>query len=124
MSSPVMARGDGLDSPAEWAGFVGILVLYLVIGYGLELRSKRRRGARQPAKAAAKGLFVERGNDPGQSLASRMIMLAGGLAAGITGFLTRGAPTAVQVVAVGVVAVVGIFVWAYFDHRTEPREEA
>ncbi|MEU6994070.1 hypothetical protein ABZ953_25880 [Streptomyces sp. NPDC046465] len=124
MSSPVMARGNALDGPADWAGFIGILVLYLAIGYGLELRAKRRRGARQPAKAAVKGLFVERGSAPAQTFASRMIMLVGALAAGATGFLTRGAPTVVQAVAVGLVAAVGIFAWAYFDHRTEPRDEA
>ncbi|MEV1025835.1 hypothetical protein [Streptomyces sp. NPDC050264] len=125
MSSTVLARGGGLDQPSDWALFAGILVLYLVIGYGLEYRTKRRGGAARPAKAAARGLFAERdGVDPGQRFASRMVMLAGGLAAGGTGYLTRNAPTAVQVVAVGLVAVGGIFAWAYFDHRTEPRDGA
>ncbi|MFJ4716246.1 hypothetical protein [Streptomyces sp. NPDC088785] len=124
MWSPVMARGNSLDGPADWAVLAGVIVLYMAIGYGLELRAKRRRGARRPAKAAARGLFLERGSSPGQNFASRMIMMAGAVAAGATGYFTRGAPIGLRCAAVGLVAVVGIFVWAYFDHRTEPREEA
>ncbi|MFD3515724.1 hypothetical protein [Streptomyces sp. NPDC058657] len=118
-----LARG-GTDDPSDWAWIAAIFVLYLLIGYGLEYRSKKRRGAARPAKAAAEGLFSEReGMDPGQHFVSRMVMLCGGLAAGLAGFLTRSAPTVVQFLTVGVVAVLGIFAWAYFDHRTEPRKD-
>ncbi|GAA2332065.1 hypothetical protein OKJ48_11770 [Streptomyces kunmingensis] len=125
ISFTVAARGEGLDEPSDWALFVGIFALYLAIGFGLEYRAKRRRGAAQPARAAARGLFAERnGIAPKQHFASRMVMLVGALAAGATAYVTRGAPTAVQIVTVGVVAVLGIFAWAYFDHRTEPRDES
>ncbi|MFI2644415.1 hypothetical protein [Streptomyces sp. NPDC018610] len=116
-----LARG-GTDHPSDWAWIAAIFALYLLIGYGLEYRSKKRRGAARPAKAAANGLFSERtGVDPGQRLASRMLMLCGALATGLAGFFTRNVPTAVQFATVGVVALLGIFVWAYFDYRTEPR---
>ncbi|MFD3973917.1 hypothetical protein [Streptomyces cyaneofuscatus] len=118
----------GSDDPSHWAGAAVILVLYLLIGYGLEYRSKKRRGAERPAKAAAEGLFAERQGSmvtaPEQHFASRMVMLAGALAAGVVGFLTRGAPTAVNWLAMGGVALLGIFAWAYFDHRTEPRTDS
>lgn len=118
----------GSDDPAHWAGVAVVMVLYLLIGYGLEYRSKKRRGAERPAKAAAEGLFSERQGGmmaaPEQHFASRMVMLVGGLAAGVAGFLTRGAPTAVHWLAMGGVAVLGIFAWAYFDHRTEPRTDS
>ncbi|MEW2390116.1 hypothetical protein AB0933_17375 [Streptomyces venezuelae] len=124
----VLARGSSLDSPGDWAMVIGILALYLAVGFGLEYRAKRRRGARRPVKAAAKGLFAERdgsaGADPQQYLASRMVMLVGALATGGAGFLTRGAPTAVQALVMVAVAVVAISAWAYFDYRTEPREES
>ncbi|MGV9279909.1 hypothetical protein [Streptomyces sp. NPDC003730] len=117
-----LARG-GTDDPSDWAWGAAIFALYLLIGYGLEYRSKRRRGATRPAKAAAEGLFSERnGVDPGQRFASRMVMLCGALAAGLAGFLTQHAHPAVQIPAVGVVALLGIFAWAYFDHRSEPRD--
>ncbi len=119
----LLARG-GTDEPSDWAWIAAVLALYLLIGYALEYRSKKRRGAARPAKAAVEGLFSEReGFDPGQYFASRMVMLCGGLAAGLAGFLTRNASLAVQIPVVGVVAVLGIFAWAYFDHRTEPRRE-
>ncbi|MFF0738822.1 hypothetical protein ACFYVL_00305 [Streptomyces sp. NPDC004111] len=118
-----LARGDA-DDPSDWAWVAAILVLYLLIGYALEYRSKRRKGVRSPAKGAVQGLFSERqGIDPGQRFVSRMVMLGGALAAGLTAFLTRNAPSGLQWTAVGVVALLGIFAWAYFDHRTEPREE-
>lgn len=50
----------GSDDPAHWAGVAVVMMLYLLIGYGLEYRSKKRRGAERPAKAAAEGLFSER----------------------------------------------------------------
>ncbi|MGW9453378.1 hypothetical protein [Streptomyces sp. NPDC055632] len=116
---------DGTDDPSDWAWITAIFALYLLIGYGLEYRSKKRRGAAHPAKAAARGLFSERdGIDPGQRFASRMVMLCGALATGLAGFFTRNAHTAVQLPVVGVVALLGIFAWAYFDHRTEPRDGA
>lgn len=128
VSDMVLARGSGMDSPGDWALVIGILALYLAIGFGLEYRAKRRRGADQPAKAAARDLFAERDvhapGAPQQYFASRMVMLVGGLATGGAGYLTRGAPTAVQVVVMGGVAVAAIFAWAYYDHRTEPREES
>ncbi|MFI9770246.1 hypothetical protein ACIHJG_25740 [Streptomyces sp. NPDC052415] len=118
-----LARG-GTDDPSDWAWIAAIFVLYLLIGYGLEYRSKKRRGAARPGKAAAEGLFSEReGIDPGQYFVSRMVMLGGGLAAGLAGLLTRSAPTVVQYLTVGTVALLGIFAWAYYDHRTEPRNE-
>ncbi|MBM7173160.1 hypothetical protein JQK87_33190 [Streptomyces sp. G44] len=128
VSATVTARGSSMDGPADWALLTGVLVLYLAVGFGLEYRAKRRRGADQPVKAAARGLFAERqggvGAAPGQYLASRMVMLVGGLATGLAGYLTRGAPTAVQVLVMGAVAAAGILAWAYFDFRTEPREES
>lgn len=115
----------GSDDPSDWAGAAVVMVLYLLIGYGLEYRSKKRRGAERPVKAAAEGLFSERQGNmmtaPDQYFASRMVMLVGALAAGVTGFLTRGAPAGVHYAAMGGVALLGIFAWAYFDHRTEPR---
>ncbi|MEU5902428.1 MULTISPECIES: hypothetical protein [unclassified Streptomyces] len=127
VSDTVLARGSSVDGPGDWALLIGIIVLYLAIGFGLEYRAKRRRSADQPAKAAARGLFAERdgsaGADPQQYFASRMVMLVGALATGGAGFLTRGAPTAVQALVMGAVAVVAIFAWAYFDYRTESRDE-
>ncbi|MFG2622508.1 hypothetical protein ACGFXC_33320 [Streptomyces sp. NPDC048507] len=115
-----LARGS--DDPSGWVLVAVVFALYLLIGYGLEYRSKKRRGAARPAKAAVDGLFSEReGTDPGQRFTSRMVMLAGALAAGLAGFLTRNTPAAVQYPVMGVVALIGIFAWAYFDHRTEPR---
>lgn len=114
----------GTDDPSDWAWVGAAVALHLLMGYGLEYRSNKRRGVARPARAALRGLFSEReGIDPGQRFASRMVMLCGGLAAGLAGFLTRNAPMAVQVPTVGVVALLGIFAWAYFDHRTEPRSE-
>ncbi|MGW0917122.1 hypothetical protein ACWD1Z_36285 [Streptomyces sp. NPDC002784] len=118
-----LARG-GTDDPSDWAWIAAILAVYLLIGYGLEYRSKKRRGAARPAKAAAEGLFSEReGIDPGQYFLSRMVMLGGGLAVGLAGLLTRNTPTVVQYLTMGTVALLGIFAWACFDHRTEPRNE-
>ncbi|MFI7234520.1 hypothetical protein [Streptomyces cyaneofuscatus] len=114
----------GSDEPEDWAGVAVIFALYLLIGYGLEYRSKRRRGASRPAKAAAQGLFSEREGmaaAPEQHFASRMVMLFGALVTGCVGFLTRNAPTGVHYAAMGGVALLGIFAWAYFDHRTQPR---
>ncbi|MFJ2740820.1 hypothetical protein ACIO3O_14230 [Streptomyces sp. NPDC087440] len=117
-----LAHG-GTDDPSDWAWIGAVFAVYLLIGYGLEYRSKKRRGAAHPAKEAAQGLFSERdGIDPGQHFASRMVMLGGALATGLAVFLTQGAPTAVQYLTVGAVALLGIFAWAYFDHRTEPRD--
>ncbi|MFI1680627.1 hypothetical protein [Streptomyces sp. NPDC020607] len=128
VSDMVLARGNSMDGPGDWALLIGILVLYLAVGFGLEYRAKRRRGADQPVKAAARGLFAEREGgaaaEPQQYFASHMVMLVGGAATGLAGFLTRGAPVAVQALVMGAVAVVGIFAWAYFDYRTEPREES
>ncbi|MFJ6697123.1 hypothetical protein ACIQM4_13785 [Streptomyces sp. NPDC091272] len=123
-SELLLARGGDSDDASDWAWIAGVLVLYLAIGYALEYRAKRRKGAARPARAAMEGLFSEReGRDPGQYFLSRMVMLGGALVTGLTAFLTQGAPTPVQVLSVGAVAVLGIFAWAYFDHRTEPREE-
>ncbi|MEU7647231.1 hypothetical protein [Streptomyces huasconensis] len=126
VSATTTARGNSIDGPADWALVIGILVLYLAVGLVLEYRTKRRRGADKPVKAAARGLFAERqggvGAAPGRYFVSRMVMLVGGLATGLAGYLTRSAPTAVQALVVGAVAAVGIFAWAYFDFRTEPRE--
>jgi len=116
----------GSDDPSNWAGAAVIFALYLLIGYGLEYRSKKRRGAARPAKAAAKGLFSEREGmaaAPEQHFASRMVMLFGALATGFVGFLTRNAPTGVHYPAMGGVALLGILAWAYFDHRTQPRTD-
>lgn len=118
-----LARG-GTSDPSDWAWIAAVFALYLLIGYGLEYRSKRRRGAARPAKAAAQGLFSEREEiDPGQRFTSRMVMLCGALATGLCAFFTQNAPTVVQYLIVGTVALLGIFAWAYFDHRTEPRDD-
>ncbi|NEA50716.1 hypothetical protein [Streptomyces sp. SID10815] len=118
----LLARG-GADEPSDWAWIGVVFALYLLIGYGLEYRSKRRGGAARPAKAAVDGLFSERGSDAGQRLTSRVVMMCGALVAGLAAFLTRSAPAAVRYPVVGLVALLGIFAWAYFDHRTEPRGE-
>ncbi|WP_326782351.1 hypothetical protein OG481_30420 [Streptomyces longwoodensis] len=52
-----------------------------------------------------------------------MLMLGGALLTGATGYFTRTGPTAVQFLAMGVVGLLCIFGLAYFDHRTEPRDE-
>ncbi|MFJ9635343.1 hypothetical protein [Streptomyces sp. NPDC101178] len=114
----------GSDDPSDWAGAAVILALYLLIGYGLEYHSKKRRGAARPARAAAEGLFSEREGmaaAPEQHFASRMVMMVGALAAGGAGFLTRDAATAVHYAAMGGVALLAIFACAYFDYRTQPR---
>ncbi|MGV9456739.1 hypothetical protein [Streptomyces sp. NPDC003635] len=119
-----LARG-GTSDPSDWAWIAAVFALYLLIGYGLEYRSKRRKGAARPAKAAAQGLFSEREEvKPGQQFASRMVMLCGALVTGLAGFFTRNTPTLVQYLTVGTVALLGIFAWAYFDHRTEPRDDS
>ncbi|MFI1004119.1 hypothetical protein ACIP10_33035 [Streptomyces galbus] len=111
------------DDPSDWAWIAAIFVLYLLIGYALEYRSKKRRGIARPAKAAARGLFSERrSNAPLQHFTSRMVMLCGALVTGFAGYFTRNAPVAVQFPTVGVVALLCIFAWAYFDYRTEPRD--
>ncbi|MFD8465413.1 hypothetical protein ACFV10_09895 [Streptomyces cyaneofuscatus] len=124
-SGPEVLAWRGSDDPSDWVTVAVVIVLYLLIGYGLEYRSKKRRGAERPAKAAAEGLFSERQGGmvaaPEQHFASRMVMMFGGLAAGLAGFLTRGAPAGVHYAVMGGVALLGIFAWAYFDHRTEPR---
>ncbi|MBM7170136.1 hypothetical protein JQK87_17335 [Streptomyces sp. G44] len=116
VSATVTARGNSVDGPADWALFTGILVLYLAVGFGLEFRAKRRGGAHQPVKAAARGLCAERqggaGAAPGQYLASRMVMLAGGLATGLAGYLSRSASTAVQMLVMGAMAACGV-VWCH-----------
>ncbi|MFG2616989.1 hypothetical protein ACGFXC_05145 [Streptomyces sp. NPDC048507] len=110
-----LARGP--DDPSDWALIAVAFALYLLIGYGLEYRSKKRRGAARTAKAAVDGLFSEReGIDPGQRFASRMVMLVGALAPGLAGFLTRNTHPVVQYPVMGFVALVGIFAWANFDH--------
>ncbi|KOX20668.1 MULTISPECIES: hypothetical protein [unclassified Streptomyces] len=123
-SEPKVLLARGADDPAGWAWIAAIFALYLLIGYGLEYRSKKRRGVARPARAAAEGLWSEReGIDPVRRFAGRMVMLCGALVTGLAGFLTRNAHTAVQFPVVGAVALLGIFAWAYFDHRTEPRGE-
>ncbi|MEU5181751.1 hypothetical protein AB0G49_17010 [Streptomyces longwoodensis] len=115
----------GAHEPSDWAGIAAILVLYLLFGYALEYRSKKSKGVARPAKAAVKGLFSERdGIDPGQRFASRMLMLGGAGVTGLTRYFTRTAPTAVQFLAMGVVGLLCIFGWAYYDYRTEPRDES
>jgi hypothetical protein len=119
-----LARGD-TDDPSDWAWVAGAFELYLLIGYGLEYRAKKRRGVERPVKAAARGLFHKRdGNDPWQHFASRMVMLCGALAVGLAGYFTRHAPAAVQFLVGRTAALLGIFAWAYFDHRSEPRSES
>ncbi|MER7577973.1 hypothetical protein [Streptomyces sp. NPDC126514] len=114
-----LARGATRD-PSDWAWIAAIFALYLLIGYGLEYRSRSSRGAACPAKAA--GLFSEReGIDPCQRFVSRMTMLCGGLATGLACPFTRNTPTMVQYLTVSTVALLGIFTRAYYDHRTEPR---
>ncbi|MFD6418397.1 hypothetical protein [Streptomyces sp. NPDC060194] len=121
MLTESLARGS-TDDPADWAVIGAILALYLLMGFGLEYRSKKRKGAARPAKDAVDGLFSEReGFDPGQYFAGRMVMLAGAFATGLATLLTRSAPAAVQIPVVGAVALLAVFAWAYFDHRTEPR---
>ncbi len=50
-----------------------------------------------------------------------MIILCGAAATGLAAFATSGI---VRVVAVGLTLVVGVAVWAYYDHRVETRTPA
>ncbi|MEV1049078.1 hypothetical protein [Streptomyces sp. NPDC049916] len=114
------------DDPSSWGWAALIFALYLLVGYGLEYRSKKRRGAARPARAAVDGLFSEReglSGAPEHHFVSRMVMMGGALVVGCVGFLTRDLHTVVHVVAMGVAGLLGIFACAYFDHRNEPRRE-
>ncbi|MFI5806500.1 hypothetical protein [Streptomyces sp. NPDC051561] len=116
-----LARG-GTDSPGEWGLVLGVMALYLAIGYALEYRAKKRQGADRPAKAAAKALDGSPGPDePGRYLSSRLTMIIGAGATGLTAFLAESAPTVVRVLVVGAVLLASVFAWAYFDHRTRDR---
>ncbi|MFF9038330.1 hypothetical protein ACF090_23015 [Streptomyces sp. NPDC014892] len=115
-----LARGGSADGTGLlWA--MGALALYLLISYGLHYRARARRGSGRAAREALHDLKDREDPQPQQRFVSRMIMLCGGAATGLAAFATSGV---VRVVAVGLTAVVGVAVWAYYDHRVETRTPA
>lgn len=111
------ASGDGVG--VLWA--LGALALYLLISYGLQYRARARRGSGRPAREALRDLKDREDPQPQQRFVSHMIILCGAAAAGLAAFATSGI---VRVVAVGLILVVGVAVWAYYDHRVETRTPA
>lgn len=109
------ATGDGVG--LLWA--LGALALYLLISYGLQYRA--RRGSGRPAREALRDLKDREDPQPQQRFVSHMIILCGAAATGLAAFATSGI---VRVVAVGLTLVVGVAVWAYYDHRTGTRAPA
>ncbi|MBQ0851514.1 hypothetical protein ACFU96_17230 [Streptomyces sp. NPDC057620] len=111
-----LARGGGGD-PEGWLWALGALALYALISYALAYRARARRGSGHPAHDALHDLKDrEEPQTPRQRFVSRTIMLCGGAVTGLIAFTTSGA---VRVVAVTVIALVAVSVWAYYDHRTE-----
>lgn len=113
-----LARGAGGNAEG-WLWALGALALYALISYGLEYRARARRGSRHPAREALHDLKDrEDPQPPRQRFVSRVIMLCGGAVTGLVAFATSGT---VRVPAVALTLVVGVTVWAYYDHRTETR---
>ncbi|MFD7714034.1 hypothetical protein [Streptomyces sp. NPDC059786] len=111
-----LARGLS-DDPGGWWWALGALALYAVISFGLQYRTRARRGARHPARAAAHDLKDREEPQSGrQRFTSRLIMAGGAAAVVLAAAFTTGA---VRVVTVGIVAVLGVTAWAYYDHRAE-----
>ncbi|MFV0129217.1 hypothetical protein ACLGI4_16165 [Streptomyces sp. HMX112] len=110
------------DTATEWGWMLGALALYVVVGFALEYRARRRRGSARPAKEALRDLDDrEWPQSPEQYLTSRMVLLGGMLAMVPVALVTSGTVRQVALVVVGAAAVA---VWAYYDHRTEKRSSA
>ncbi|GLJ92139.1 hypothetical protein [Streptomyces poonensis] len=114
----VLARGVS-DDPEAWLWALGAIALYALISFGLEYRSRRRRGAHDPAREALHELKDrEDPQSPGQYFVSRMIMLGGAAATGLVAWAASGV---VRPVAVAFTALVAVVAWAYYDHRAQGR---
>ncbi|MFE2827625.1 hypothetical protein [Streptomyces sp. NPDC059271] len=112
-------HGGGAPDGQAWLWALGALALYCLISYGLQYRTRARRGSSRPARDALHDLKDrEEPQSPGQHFASRMIMLGGGALVGLVAFLTSGG---LRVAAVAVTAVVAVTAWAFYDHRAESR---
>lgn len=113
-----LARGAS-DDPYVLFWVLGAIGLYALISYGLTCRTRARRGSAHPARDALHDLKDrEDPQPPGYRFVSRMIMFCGAGLTGLVAFLTSGAA---RVLAVGLVAVVAVTLWAYYDHRTRRR---
>ncbi|MEU3792815.1 hypothetical protein [Streptomyces fructofermentans] len=111
-----LARGAS-DADGAWLWALGAILLYALISFGLDYRSRARRGSRHPARDALHDLKDrEEPQSPREHFVSRLIMLAGGGATGLVAYTTSGVP---RIVAVTSTAIVAVTVWAYYDHRTD-----
>lgn len=116
-----LARGSS-DDPEGWLWTLAAVALYAVISYGLEYRTRARRGSRHPARDALRDLKDrEDPQTPRHRFVSRVIMLCGAAATGLVAFATA-TTGAARIPAVALTAVVAVSVWAYYDHRTEMRD--
>ncbi|MFG2135063.1 hypothetical protein ACGFNV_46045 [Streptomyces sp. NPDC048751] len=113
-----LARGAS-DDPYVLPWVLGAIGLYALISYALTYRTRARRGSAHPARDALHDLKDREDPQPCENrFVSRVIMLCGAGLTGLVAFLTSGA---VRVLAVGLVAVGAVTMWAYYDHRTQRR---
>lgn len=113
-----LGHGGAVDGQT-WLWALGALVLYGLISYGLQYRTRARRGSRSPGRDALRDLKDrEEPQSPGQHFVSRMIMLGGAVLVGLVALVTSGG---LRVAAVALTAVVAVTAWAYYDHRAESR---
>lgn len=111
-----LARGS-VGDPGDWLWALAALALYALISYGLDYRTRVRRGSRHPGRDALRDLKDrEEPQRPRHRVVSRLIMLGGGVLTGLVAYLTSGG---VRVAAVTLTAAVAVALWAYYDHRTE-----
>ena len=111
--------GGGAFDGRAWLWALGALVLYCLISYGLQYRTRARRGSRHPARDALHDLRDrEEPQSPGQHVVSRVIMLGGAGLVGVAALVTSGG---LRVAAVAVTTVAAVTAWASYDHRAESR---